>query len=169
MGENDIEKPYNVFQNISTIISGYEKDKYMLKNTDVFNLLIMLEKTIEAKKNTVVDAILGVNKIRKEVNLSTTSINSFLTEALKITTMSGYASNPDDEVNRNTLSFKYDLLDVVYLTSEDGAKTTFIGDVKVPEKNDGFFAKDYSKIRLLEVLGLKFYIKLLVILIYLHR
>ena len=61
------------------------------------------------------------------------------------------------------------LLDVVYLTSEDGAKTTFIGDVKAPQNNDGFYSKDYSKIRLLEVLGLKFYIKLLVILIYLHR
>ena len=114
----------------------------------------------------IVDDIIKVNELKNvSINTNPILINSFLSDCLHMLELDNYYT---DNFNLDTFNSKYDTLDILFLLSNESKSIIeYTPNIDVSSKN--YLNPKYSKQELFKKIGLDNYIKLLAILLYLHK
>lgn len=159
----DITTPINSDKDLADKVEFFIYNKWNIPNTDILKFIKMLENKNSAY---IVDAIIKVNELKNvSINTNPTLINSFLSDCLHMLELDNYYT---DNFNLDTFNSKYDTLDILFLLSNESKSIIeYIPNINVNSKT--YINPKYSKQELFKKIGLDNYIKLLAILLYLHK
>ena len=134
--------------------------KILLIDDRTINLDILTTLSPARQRNAIVTWLCKFN-----INTNPTLINSFLSDCLHMLELDNYYT---DNFNLDTFNSKYDTLDILFLLSNESKSTIeYIPNINVNSKT--YINPKYSKQELFKKIGLDNYIKLLAILLYLHK
>lgn len=159
----DITTPINSNKDLADKVEFFIYNKWNISNTDILKFIKMLENKNSAY---IVDTIIKVNELKNvSINTNPILINSFLSDCLHMLELDNYYT---DNFNLDTFNSKYDTLDILFLLSNESKSTIeYIPNINVNSKT--YINPKYSKQELFKKIGLDNYIKLLAILLYLHK